>query len=106
MSEEIDAQHILIMHEGSPRSRQKRSKEEALKKIQGLQGELKKGADFAELARQQSDCPSSRDGGALGTFGRGMMVAEFEQVAFALDVGETSDVVETDFGFHLIHRTA
>ena len=106
MADEIDASHILVMHEDSPRSRQTRSKEDALARIKELQSELKGGADFAEVARENSDCPSSSDGGSLGTFGKGMMVPEFEVAAFALKVGGVSDIVETDFGYHLIHRTA
>jgi parvulin-like peptidyl-prolyl isomerase len=61
--------------------------------------------DFAAVAREYSDCPSGRQGGDLGMFGRGQMVAEFETAAFGLEIGETSDVVETDFGYHLIRRT-
>ena len=64
------------------------------------------GADFADQAREHSECPSSRSGGDLGDFGRGMMVAPFEEVAFDLDVDEVSGPVETDFGYHLILRTA
>ncbi len=56
-------------------------------------------------ARQHSDCPSSRQGGDLGSFGRGAMLAEFEEAAFGLDVGQSSAVVETEYGYHLIQRT-
>ena len=105
MSDEVEASHILVMHKDSPRSRQTRTKDDALTLAKDLQAKLKKGADFAELARDESDCPSSREGGSLGSFGKGMMVPEFEQAAFGLKVGETSGIVETDFGFHLIHRT-
>ena len=59
-----------------------------------------------DLAKEYSDCPSSNEGGELGSFGRGAMVPEFETAAFALDVDGTSDVVETAFGFHLIKRTS
>lgn len=65
--------------------------------------EIRKGADFATLARRFSDDPGSReDGGDLGWFRRGRMVAEFEQAAFRLRPGQVSDVVETPFGFHII----
>ena len=67
--------------------------------------ELDGGAEFAEVAREHSDCSSSSQGGDLGSFGRGMMIGAFEDTAFTLEVGATSDVVETEFGFHIIHRT-
>jgi len=60
------------------------------------------GNDFAELARQYSDGPSGPRGGDLGTFGKGAMVAEFDQSAFALEPGQVSDLVETRFGIHII----
>lgn len=106
MADEISASHILLMYEGSTRSTATRSKDEAKAGIESLQTELEGGADFAELASANSDCPSGQDGGSLGTFPRGMMVPAFEEAAFALDVGEVSGVVETDFGYHLILRTA
>jgi hypothetical protein len=105
--EEVHARHILIMHEGSKRKPASvtRTKEEARQLIDEIAAKLKGGADFAELARQYSDCPSGkRAGGDLGTFGKGKMAPPFEQAAFALDENEISDVVETDFGFHLIQR--
>jgi parvulin-like peptidyl-prolyl isomerase len=106
MADSIDASHILVMHKDSTRSRETRTKEEALALIEGLQGELEQGAEFGELAGKISDCPSNTNGGSLGSFGPGMMVKEFEEAAFALEVGEVSAVVETDFGYHLIQRTA
>jgi len=106
MSEEISASHILIMHEDSQRSSATRSKEEALAQIKELKEKIDGGGDFAEFAEAESDCPSSSNGGSLGLFGRGQMVKPFEDAAFALDVDETSDIVETDFGYHLIHRKA
>ena len=106
MSTEIRAAHILLMYKGSMRSQATRAKDEALAAIEEIRDRLRDGADFAELARQFSDCPSSEDGGDLGAFPRGAMVPAFENAAFALAVGETSDVVETPFGFHLILRTA
>lgn len=94
------------MYAGSSRSTATRSKDEALQQITEIQGQLAGGGDFAELARAHSDCPSGKSGGDLGRFGRGQMVGAFEDSAFGMEVGGTSDVVETDFGYHLITRTA
>ena len=104
MGDQVQASHILLMYEGSADSTAKRSKEEALSEIQALVKELADGGDFEQLAAENSDCPSGKHGGDLGAFGRGQMVGAFEDAAFALELGETSDVVETDFGFHLIQR--
>ena len=77
-------------------------------KIQGIRAELAKEpatnvvAKFSALAKEHSDCPSGAQGGDLGAFGRGQMVKEFEDVAFALPVGKVSDPVKTRFGQHLI----
>lgn len=106
MTDQVSASHILLMHEGSQRSSATRTKEEAAEQIAGLKTEIDGGAEFAALAQEHSDCPSSSKGGDLGTFGRGMMVPEFEEAAFGLDVGGLSDVVETSFGYHLIQRTS
>ncbi len=78
------------------------SLDQALKKIEDIQDELNKGADFETLAQTYSDCPSAAQGGDLGYFSRGQMVPEFEEAAFALEVGEVSEPVLTDFGYHLI----
>lgn len=105
MSDQVTASHILLMYEGSMRTSNDRSKDDAKTKIDELAGELAGGADFAALAQEHSDCPSSSNGGDLGSFGKGMMVPEFEEAAFSMEVGDTSAVVETPFGYHLIHRT-
>jgi len=105
MSDQVTASHILLMYEGSMRSSATRSKEEAQNEIAELKNKLDAGEEFAGLAQQHSDCPSGDKGGSLGTFGRGQMVPEFEEATFALEVGATSGVIETPFGFHLIHRT-
>lgn len=105
MPDAVRASHILLMYDGSERSTATRSRQEAETQIRALKTELDGGADFAELAKKHSDCPSGRRGGDLGSFGPGQMVPAFEKTAFALAVGATSDVVETPFGFHLIRRT-
>jgi parvulin-like peptidyl-prolyl isomerase len=65
---------------------------------------LNKGEKFSNVAREVSLCPSAKRGGDLGTFTRGKMVKEFETAAFALDKGQTSGVVRTKFGCHIIKR--
>jgi parvulin-like peptidyl-prolyl isomerase len=102
----VRASHILLMYQGSTRSHATRSKEEAKQEIENLLQQIRSGDSFENLARQFSDCPSGKSGGDLGTFGRGQMVKPFEETAFGLDVGDTSAVVETDFGYHVIRRTA
>lgn len=67
-----------------------------------IKKDLDNGGDFANYARRYSLCPSSQNGGQLGCFGRGQMVPEFERKAFSLNVGEISDPVMTQFGWHLI----
>lgn len=75
----------------------------ALQEAQQLRSQLVGGADFAQLARENSDDPgSAAQGGLLGTFGRGQMVAPFEEAAFSLPIGEISEPVQTQFGYHLI----
>ncbi|MEJ6393377.1 peptidylprolyl isomerase [Gymnodinialimonas sp. 2305UL16-5] len=84
---ELNAAHILVETE-----------EEALALIE----ELGEGAEFAELAAEHSTGPSGPNGGALGWFTAGMMVPEFEEAVFALEVGEVSSPVQTQFGWHII----
>ncbi len=79
------------------------TKDEARKKTQDLLDRARKGEDFAKLATENSDDPASKDkGGEYDFFGHGKMVPEFEKAAFALKPGEISDLVETQFGFHII----
>lgn len=104
MPDSILASHILLMYRGSSRSTATRTKEEAETQIAEIKQQLDAGADFEELAGKHSDCPSKSRGGDLGLFARGQMVPAFDQAAFALDVDQMSDVVETDFGYHIILR--
>jgi len=97
--ESVTASHILI---GFDPADTPESKEKKLQKTKDLKEEIAGGADFAALAKEHSSCPSSAQGGSLGSFGRGQMVPSFEETAFKLEPGETSDVVETQFGYHLI----
>ena len=106
MPDSISCSHILLMYDGSMRSSSDKSKDDAKTLIDDLKSQLDDGADFAELAAEHSDCPSGEKGGDLGSFGRNQMVKKFEEAAFALDIDEVTDVVETAFGYHIIHRTA
>ena len=105
MANTVRASHILLMYKASSRSTASRSQEEAKTEISELKTKLNDGADFSKLAAEHSDCPSGRKGGDLGEFGRGQMVGAFEDTAFGMEVGHVSDVVETDFGYHIITRT-
>ena len=106
MADTVQASHILLMYAGSDRSTASRSQDEAKTQIADLKAQIDGGADFAELAKAHSDCPSGQKGGDLGKFGRGQMVGAFEETAFGMPVGQVSDVVETGFGYHIITRTA
>ena len=79
-----------------------KSLDEALKKIQNIKSQLDMNGDFEELAKKYSECPTADNGGDLGYFARGDMVKPFEDVAFSLNVGEISEPVKTQFGYHLI----
>jgi peptidyl-prolyl cis-trans isomerase C len=100
--EQVRASHILIKVESGAEDKKK---VEAKKQIQEIQTKIKNGEDFAALAEKFSQCPSKSNGGDLGYFERGKMVKPFEDAAFQLKVGEVSDVVSTDFGYHLIKVT-
>jgi len=88
---QVTASHILV-----------ETQDQALK----IHDELLNGGDFETIAKQASKCPSGQKGGALGTFGRGQMVKPFEDATFALEPGQLSEPVQTQFGYHLILRTA
>ncbi|MCE7741514.1 MAG: peptidylprolyl isomerase [Candidatus Heimdallarchaeota archaeon] len=87
----VKASHILV---------KKRSQAVAI--LEELHG----GANFAELAKKHSTCPSAKKGGDLGFFTRGQMVKAFEKTAFSLGKGEISGLVKTEFGYHIIKRTS
>ena len=69
-----------------------------------LLNKIKAGEDFSKLAKENSLCPSRKRGGDLGYFGKGQMVKEFEQAAFNLEIGQISEPVRTQFGYHIIKR--
>ena len=85
------ARHILV--------KSKEACDELKTKIEG-------GADFGDMAKENSDCPSGKDGGGLGSFGPGQMVPEFDTVVFNEEVGAVHGPVKTSFGYHLIEITS
>jgi len=102
--EVVTASHILITYEDAQRATSKRDRKEARKLAEQILKDLKSGKEFAELARQYSDGPSRPKGGNLGRFARGQMVPEFDKAVFMLKPGAVSDIVETQFGYHIIKR--
>jgi peptidyl-prolyl cis-trans isomerase C len=74
-------------------------------KCEELKNEIIGGSDFAEVARQHSSCPSSRQGGDLGEFGPGQMVKEFDEVVFSGALNTVHGPVKTQFGYHLLEIT-
>jgi len=97
--EKVKASHILIKVDAEADETQRT---QARRKLEKIQQKLEKGEDFAALAKEFSEGPSSARGGDLGYFRRGQMVKPFEDAAFALKPGEVSGIVETRFGYHLI----
>ena len=97
MTKQISASHILVTTDNL-------TPDEARRIIKKLKKRISQGEDFAHVAREASSCPSSARGGFLGNFAKGQMVPEFEKVAFALEPGEISNPVKTEFGYHLILR--
>lgn len=112
-SDTVRCSHLLVKHRSSRRPASwreqniTRAEDEALKLIVDYRKRIISGqTSLEELASQYSDCTSAHRGGDLGSFARGAMQRAFEDVAFALNVGELSDPVKTDSGIHLIFRTA
>ncbi|MFC1598877.1 protein translocase subunit SecD [Patescibacteria group bacterium] len=102
---EVKANHILICYSGAERCEQDISKNEAKAKIEQLKAQAT-ADNFIDLAKEHSSEPGAEtSGGSLGYFGKGQMVPEFEEAAFALENGQISDIVETQFGYHLIYKT-
>lgn len=85
------ARHILVSSE---------------EQCQQLKNEIEGGADFGEIARKHSRCPSGAQGGDLGEFGPGMMVREFDEVVFSADLNKVQGPVKTQFGYHLLEVTS
>ncbi len=105
--EKLSASHILLMHAESKRKPPEvtRTKDEAKKLADDLHKQLVDGADFAELAKENSDCPSGKmKGGDLGIFPARRMAPEFSEGVKSVKVGEITGPVETDFGYHIIKR--
>ncbi len=105
--EQVTARHILIRFKDSPvplrEGQVDRSDAEALAKAKEIRAAIAGGADFAEAAKKDSDDTGSGvNGGSLGSFGRGSMVKPFEEVAFAAKVGDLSEPIKTQFGYHII----
>jgi peptidyl-prolyl cis-trans isomerase C len=97
--ERVRARHILL--EKKPDTTPEKI-EENRELLNSLRKKVESGEDFGKLAKEHSNCPSSAQNGDLGFFGKGEMVQEFEEAAFALEPGAVSQIVETQFGLHLI----
>jgi len=98
-AESVDASHILIGFEETDSDEVKAEKK---KQLEDIKARIGAGADFAEMAKEHSSCPSKAQGGSLGNFTRGRMVPAFEEAAFSQPVGEVGNIVETQFGYHII----
>jgi peptidyl-prolyl cis-trans isomerase C len=99
MPEQVHARHILIKTDEKDTEKTKAEKKV---KLEALKKQLIEGANFAEIAKNNSDCPSKANGGDLGTFSRGNMVKPFEDAAFSQKVNEIGNIIETKFGYHII----
>ncbi len=100
-AQQVLAQHILV----TPKSDSADDKLAAISQIRDIRKRVEEGADFATEAAAHSDCPSGKQaGGSLGWFSRGMMVKEFDEAVFSLPVNGLSDIIETQFGYHIIYK--
>ncbi|OVE73828.1 peptidylprolyl isomerase [bacterium B17] len=88
---QASARHILV---------------DSAEKCDDIKQQIADGADFADMAKAHSSCPSGQNGGELGSFGPGQMVPEFDQVVFNEDVGVVHGPVKTQFGYHLVEVTS
>jgi peptidyl-prolyl cis-trans isomerase C len=88
---QASARHILVSSEQD---------------CQDLKQQIESGTDFAEVAREHSQCPSKSRGGDLGTFRQGQMVPEFDQAVFQGEVGQLQGPIKTQFGYHLLEVTS
>ena len=108
---QVKLSHILILNADSPTVRGEKIPEalperEARKRIEEVKTKMRDGANFEELAKQYSQDPGSADnGGDLGYISKGQMTPEVEKAAFALKEGSFSDIIESPFGFHILHVT-
>lgn len=103
--EMVRASHILIVPDKSDPNKIEQAKAAAKQKAQNILEQIRNGDDFAEMAKAYSDCPSASRGGDLGFNHRGQWIPAFSNVAFALEIGQVSDVVESSRGFHIIKST-
>ena len=99
--ERVLCQHILI----TPKDTSEEAHKAASDKLSEIRARVLAGADFGDEATANSDCPSGKNGGSLGWFSRGMMVPEFDKAAFDMKVGDVSDIIKTQFGYHIIYKT-
>ncbi|XP_074304094.1 peptidyl-prolyl cis-trans isomerase Pin1 [Silene latifolia] len=116
-TDKVRASHILIKHQGSRRKASWKdpegrvinntTKDSAVSQLKAIRDDIISGkSKFSDVASTVSDCSSAKRGGDLGPFGRGQMQKPFEDATFALNVGEISEIVETESGVHIIMRTA
>lgn len=104
----IGARHVLVMYHGAAHAAATigRTREEAFRRAQEALQRLRNGEDFATVVEEYTDEPGgAARGGTLGRFTRERMVKAFSEAAFVLEPGELSDIVETQYGFHIIQRT-